>query len=350
MLILELVTECMLFSPDEPPEQAGPPGLALNATAANGTLAEGAAAFGSGAEEEGSGAHALVPWLAQSLICSSVCMPGLLLFKAAWSLRDWPLVRSCVREPSSEERKSAAVLLQSRARGWHARRRAAVLRVRSQRSGEAAFAAAVERQAALEAASVGRYGLRYCFRHGADRPCGAGGEGAGSGGAKAAHGLRAGSVAYARLEEAGGAGEEGERKPPPRPASMRRGPLVGGARRARVVRHARRCQLPGAWFDAIAWGAMLACYALCAGIVVVYADVFGKGQTDAMLLSWSGALGQTFVLQEPFFIALLVGLPLALRHLPALGCVAGAFGSLEALGLETGVCVEWLVWLADCCS
>lgn len=451
--MLELVTECMLFAPAGMGSMAaaglngsdaiaiavggidgGPTGcvlanattLGLGALGADGTTAEVA-----GSDGTGGGAHAFVPWLVSSLLCAAVCMPGLILFKAVWGMREWPLLRACVREPTAAEREGAAVLLQAKARGHLARRGARQRRAQARLNAVHHHAAVTAIQAGWrrrmaawraqlegEGVALGREPVRAAaVASGAEDM----GDGAQRGDAyalqqrrtaalhelsaldhelfakagalhserraapaaahwHAPHGrlvlsrldrleslrrlraspaiavaVKSGGPArqYARLSDEGDEGGIGGGRSADELESARRGTRVapGGtrAKRVRALRRRRVCRLSAVWFDALAWVAMFGCYALCAAVVLVYADVFGEEQTTELLLSWSGAMGQTFVLQEPFWLAVVVGLPHTLRFLSALPCVGGALGALEALGIETEGCVESLAWLSDAC-
>mmetsp|Transcript_11927 Transcript_11927/g.31152 ORF Transcript_11927/g.31152 Transcript_11927/m.31152 type:complete len:793 (+) Transcript_11927:4262-6640(+) len=257
VLALELVAECMLYSanpPDASDESQSPANQLANQTlsllnnsamAAIDSLAEwGLANQTLASQTRGRGdTQQFIPWLVTSLYCSGVCLPGLLLFKSIWWLREWPLVTRFVKEPSASEKEAAAVVLQGRSRSTAT--------------------------------------LRDSHAH---------------------------AAAYHPLDEEGG--DEN------------------------ALRRRRLCTLPAAWFDVLAWVLMLLANFLCVCICVVYADVFGRENTTSLLFSWSGAMGQTFLFQEPLWVLLVVGMPHGLRRMAAVPCLGVLLSQLGIFDLE----------------
>ncbi|KAJ1629096.1 hypothetical protein T492DRAFT_1013074 [Pavlovales sp. CCMP2436] len=434
VLALELVAECVLFSADAP-----------DASDAS-------------------------PWPVTSLYTAAVCLPGLLLFKSIWWLRDWPLVARFVREPSALEKKLAAVLLQSRSRSAAALRKVKTRRCLVRIGPYLASAATIvlqtavrrrlarrranslrglpeslpDLQAAAELAQdfvaptpspAARLGAQHAQRtqsqppvwrappappslrhqpaptpfatplsglrpsdwnrigspaqltarqeplssldplHRLRAPHRDGLSGPRPSGRKSAllaarlscldslhrppaprHDGHANVAAYRPLAE-GGYGAESMTPAAAAPAGAPRTQQLDcsfsrGARLhacparvlrrqqlgslAHVLRRRRLCRLPAAWFDALAWVLMLLAYALCVCVCLVYSGMFGRDNTTSLLLSWSGAMGQTFLLQEPCWVLIVVGLPYGMRQMAAVPCLGVLLGRLEAAGFEMG--------------
>lgn len=126
VLAVELVTECMLYAPDDDPADAEAAWRAGRADelVASGMDAEQAAALAAAQDVPELAAEpvAVVTYMITSIITSAVCLPAIIAFKQFWFLYEWWPFSRCLVAVSRNDRELAATRIQSAQRMVRARK------------------------------------------------------------------------------------------------------------------------------------------------------------------------------------------------------------------------------------